>query len=115
MLTTLPNINEMPHQSATQVKNKWGEVARQVIKNGSLAITNHANVEMVILEASIYQELIAQINTLKDKERTALDALTERFNTKLMALQAPDAPNKLNALLQAKGQSSSSPKAGSSY
>jgi len=114
-MNALLNIHEMPHQSATQVKNKWGEVTRQVIKSGSLAITNHANVEMVIIEATIYQKMIDQLQALKKSEITTLDALTERFNTKLQSLQAPNAPNKLTELLQAKGQSSSRPKAGTSY
>ncbi len=108
------NIHEMPHQSATQVKNKWGEVARQVIKSGSLAITNHANVEMVIIEASVYQELVDQLKSLKDKEHSDLEALTERFNQQLQALQAPNAQEKLVELLQIKGKSSR-PKAGASY
>ncbi|MBW8891197.1 MAG: type II toxin-antitoxin system prevent-host-death family antitoxin, partial [Burkholderiales bacterium] len=52
MAAILPNLDELPRQNASQVKNRWGDVVRQVQKTGSLAVTNHSTVEMVLLTAA---------------------------------------------------------------
>ena len=50
MSSPLISIENLPRQNASQVKNKWGEVVRQVRQNGSVAITHHSSVEMVLLD-----------------------------------------------------------------
>lgn len=70
---------------------------------------------MVILEASIYQALLEQVQTLKQQDRSALDALTQRFDASLHSLQDASALNHLNNLMQSKGQSNNRPKAGKSH
>lgn len=112
---TLPNIKDMPSQSASQVKNKWGDVARQVLQSGSLAITSHSTVEMVILNAAVYQQLTEEIQAFKNKDNVAIEALTERFDSKLQILQNPNAAIKISQIVQSKGQSSVRPKAGNTY
>jgi prevent-host-death family protein len=115
MITELPNIQELPRQNASQVKNKWADLVRQVRQSGSVAVTNHSAVEMVLLDASTYQRLSEEIQALKAREQTALDELTSRFNARLAVLQQPDAAQKLKSLFDAKGVLTKRPKAGASY
>lgn len=115
MLTELPNIQELPRQNASQVKNKWADLVRQVRQSGSVAVTNHSAVEMVLLDAGTYQQLTEEIQALKAREQTALDELTSRFNARLAVLQQPDAAQKLKSLFDAKGVLTKRPKAGASY
>ena len=115
MITALLSLEELPRQNASQVKNKWGDVVRQVRQSGSVAITNHAAVEMVLIDAGTYQQLTKDIQALKAREQSVLDELTERFNQRLAVLQQPQAGRKVQALLEAKGKLTRRPKAGASY
>jgi len=115
MLTDLLALDQLPRQNASQVKNKWGDLVRQVRLSGSVAITNHATVEMVLLDAATYQQLTEDMQALKAREQSALDELTERFNTRLATLQQPGAAPKVKALFAAKGKLARRPKAGAAY
>mgnify|MGYP003493936837 CR=1 FL=1 len=111
----LPRLQDMPRQSATQVKNKWGEVLRQVQQSGSVAVTSHSNVEMVMLDAAHYQQLVESLDAHQERERAALDQLTQSFNANLAALQRPDAKLKAAAVFGARGKLVRRPKAGTRY
>jgi prevent-host-death family protein len=115
MLSELPSLEQLPRQNATQVKNKWGDVVRQVQQMGSVAVTSHATVEMVLVDAAAYQKLASEIAALNAREQSVLDALTNRFNTRLAALQQPGAGDKLNAVFAARGKLVRRPKAGASF
>jgi len=115
MITALLSLDELPRQNASQVKNKWGEVVRQVRQSGSVAITNHAAVEMVLLDAETYRRVSNDLQTLKAREASVLDELTQRFNQRLVVLQQPQAGRKVQALLKAKGKLARRPKVGASY
>jgi PHD/YefM family antitoxin component YafN of YafNO toxin-antitoxin module len=115
MLTALPELAALPRHNASHVKNKWADVVRHVHQVGSLAITNHANVEMVLLDAATYQQLHQDIQALNAREQSVLDDLTQRFNDRLAVLQEAAAPGRLDALLAAKGKLRTKPKAGASY
>jgi prevent-host-death family protein len=122
MITPLPDLDELPRQNASQVKNKWGEVVRQVHRAGSVAITNHSAVEMVLLDAATYRDLAARVESLnaslQAREQAALYDLSGRFEARLAALQKPDAAAKAEALFEAKGKLGKAgrrPKAGSAY
>lgn len=115
MLTELPNLDQLPRQNASQVKNKWGEVVRLVHQSGSVAITNHSAVEMVLLDASTYRSLTEEIMALKAREQTVLYDLTDRFNARLEVLHTAGAADKVKALFDAKGKLTKRPKAGASY
>lgn len=115
MISPLPNIADMPHESATTVKNNLREMTKKVIKTGALAITNHSSVEVVMVEASAYQALLEQVQALEETKQPSLAALTERFDENLKNLQQPEAVNQVTAVLQSKGKSTNRPKAGNSY
>ncbi|MEO8296179.1 MAG: prevent-host-death protein [Burkholderiales bacterium] len=115
MITDLPSLDALPRQNASQVKNKWGDVVRMVRQSGSVAVTHHSTIEMVLLDANTYRQLTQDIHALKAREQSALDALTERFNTRLAVLQRPDAAQQVTALFNAKGKLARRPKAGPSF
>jgi PHD/YefM family antitoxin component YafN of YafNO toxin-antitoxin module len=115
MLTALPTLAQLPRQNASHVKNKWAEVVRHVHQVGTLAITNHANVEMVLLDAATYEQLHQDIEAFNAREQSVLDELTRRFNERLSVLQGPEAPRKIDAVLGAEGKLRTKPKAGATF
>ena len=105
MSALLRDLDELPQQNATQVKNKWGDVVRQVQQEGSVAITNHATVEMVMIAANTYRQMTAFMVEITERERKVkLDELERRFDERLAALQQPDARNRLDAMFASKGK-----------
>ncbi|MBK6674294.1 MAG: type II toxin-antitoxin system prevent-host-death family antitoxin [Proteobacteria bacterium] len=61
MATDLQTLDSLPRHSASQVKNKWGEVVRQVNRSGVAAVTNHSTVEMVLMPAAEYDRLRGEL------------------------------------------------------
>ncbi|VTU45414.1 type II toxin-antitoxin system prevent-host-death family antitoxin [Variovorax sp. PBL-E5] len=115
MMTELINLDDLPRQNASQVKNKWGDVVRQVHRTGSVAITNHAAVEMVLLDAATYRQLTQDLLALKAREQSVLDELADRFAARLAVLQQPGTVRNVTALFDAKGRLGKRPKAGASF
>ena len=115
MIAELPQLEDLPRQTASDVKNKWREVMREVRAAGSVAITNHSSVEVVLVTAEAYRQLAASAAALKEREAAVLDQLAAQFHQRLASLQAPDARDKATAVLRRKGQLSTRPKAGTSF
>jgi prevent-host-death family protein len=115
MLALLPELDQLPRQNASHVKNKWAEVVRMVRQEGSVAVTHHSTIEMVLVEASTYRQLTQDLQAMRTREQSALDELTHRFDTHLAALQQPDTPKKVAGLFAAKGRMAVRPKAGASF
>ena len=115
MPTELLSLADLPRQNSSQVKNKWGEVVRQVRQTGGLAITSHSAVEMVLLDAATYQHLTEELGAIKAREQSVLDQLAGRFDARLAVLQAPDAPQRVAALFDSRGKLARRPKAGATF
>lgn len=115
VISELPLLEDLPRQSASDVKNKWREVVREVREAGSVAITNHSAVEVVLVNAEAYRQLAASAAALKEREASVLDQLAAQFTQRLASLQAPDSGDKAAAVLQRKGRLSRRPKAGSAF
>lgn len=118
MSAQLRSLDELPQQNATQVKNKWGEVLRQVQKEGSVAITSHSTIEMVMMAASAYREMVDLFSELMARERKVkLDDLERRFDERLAVLQHPEARSRLDAMIEQRGKLASGkrPVAGESF
>ena len=115
MITELPSLDALPRQNASQVKNKWGEVVRLVHQQGSVAVTNHSTVEMVMLDAATYRRLENAVQALKQREQAALDALNQRFDARLAQLQQAGTAQNVDSLFGAQGQLGSRPKAGDAF
>jgi len=115
MTARLLALDALPRQKSTQVKNKWGDVVRQVHDQGSLAITSHSSVELVMLSAGVYQSLLDTIEKLQARERAELDALSEQFKARLETLQQPQAHDRLARMLASKGKAKKAPIAGKTF
>lgn len=103
------SLDELPQKNATQVKNKWGEVLRQVQREGSVAITSHSTIEMVMMAASAYREMVDLFTELLARERKVkLDDLERRFDERLAVLQHPEARSRLDAMIEQRGKLASS-------
>jgi prevent-host-death family protein len=109
------DIDTMPRQSSTQLKNKWAELVRQVRQSGSIAITNHAKVEMVLVEAGQYREMTVQLDAKRRRDQAVLDELARRFDAELAVLQRPDLHDKIQAMFDADGTVKNRPRAGESF
>jgi len=108
-------INRLPRRNATEVKNKWGDLVREVRARGQVAITQHGKVEMVLLDADHYREMMARIQGVEKRNRTALAELGAEFDRHLATLQAPKARKKAEAAMKSRGRVSPRPKAGMSF
>lgn len=115
VLSKLASLEDLPRQKASEVKNKWADVVRLVHRQGSVAVTNHSTVEMVLLDAATYRQLTAELAALKHREVAVLDELNQRFDTQLAVLQEQDATQKMDKLFAARGRLGNRPKAGASF
>lgn len=115
MAAVWPPLDQLPRQNASQVKNRWGEVVRQVRQSGSVAITHHANVEMVLLDAATYEQLTTDLQALRSREANVLEELGARFDARLAVLQQDDSAGKLDSLFEARGKQRQRPRAGESF
>ena len=115
MLAKLPELEQLRRQTASDVKNKWREVVRGVRETGSVAITNHAEVEVVLVDANTYRKLTEGAAALEARERFVLEQLGADFDKRLAALHQPDAPRKVDAIFASRGKLAKRPKAGAGY
>jgi len=115
MVAVLPMPEDLPSRSASQVKNRWGEVVRQVRESGSVAVTNHSAVEMVLIDTATYRRLAEEVRAARTQEQSVLDELDRGFQARLAALQAPDAASRVDALFGARGKLRQRAKAGASF
>jgi prevent-host-death family protein len=115
MLADLPSLDQLPRQTASDVKNRWREVVREVRESGSVAITNHSAVELVLVDAARYEQLTASAAALKAREESVLEQLAADFDSRLAVLQQPDAARNVAAVFAGKGRLAKRPKAGATY
>jgi prevent-host-death family protein len=115
MIGELPKLDDLPRQTASDVKNRWREVVREVRQTGSVAITNHSSVEVVLVDADAYRQLAASAAALRERETSVLDQLSEQFRQRLASLQAPDAGDQAAAVFRRRGRLGTRPKAGTAF
>lgn len=115
MAAVLPLPEDLPTRSASQVKNRWGEVVRQVRETGSVAVTNHSTVEMVLIDTATYRRLAEDAQAVHARERAALEALDRAFEDRLDVLQHPDAAQRVEDVMASRGRSVKRPRAGASF
>jgi antitoxin (DNA-binding transcriptional repressor) of toxin-antitoxin stability system len=115
MITGVLQLEELPRRNATQVKNKWSDLVREVRASGSVAVTNHDKVEMVVMEAGKYREMATLIEGAKERHQATLAELTAEFDQRLAELKAPKARKLVENALASRGQVMPRPKAGTSF
>ena len=114
-MAVFPQIKDLPQRSATQVKNQWGDLVREVRASGGVAVTHHDKVEMVVVEAGQYREMAALIEGARGRRQAALAELSAEFDQRLAALKAPAARERVEAAMASRGRVTPRPKAGTSF
>lgn len=115
MAAVFPLPEQLPTRSASQVKNAWADVARQVRESGSVAVTNRATVEMVLIDTAAYRQLVEEVAAVRAKEEAGLLRLERAFDARIAALQAPGSRAGVDAVLASRGKLQRAVKAGASF
>lgn len=103
-MSALPSLDRLPRENASRVKNQWADVVRQVQASGSVAVTKHARVELVLLTPDAYTALLQDAQAAQQQAQAQLDALNARFDAQLHSLQTPQAHDALANLFASQGQ-----------
>ena len=112
----LDPLEALPHTPAADVKKLgWRGVMKSVGRTGKVVVTNHNTPEAVILSAQEYGVIQQALQEAAARSEPALDALRQRFDARLAALQAADAGDRLRALMQGPAQLGGEVVAGGSH
>lgn len=115
MTVPLLHIEDLPRRNATQVKNKWGDVIRELRTRGSVAITSHENVEVVMVTPETYRMMMSLVAAAEERRGATLAELAAEFDQHLAGLQKADARERIDAMMESRGHVKPRPKAGPSY
>lgn len=115
MFDDLPRIEELPQRNATQVKNKWADLVRAVRAGGSVAVTQHDRVEMVVMDAATYRKMAALAEQAKERQQVTLAELSAEFDRRLAALKGPETRGRVEAAMATRGRTKRRPKAGMAF
>jgi PHD/YefM family antitoxin component YafN of YafNO toxin-antitoxin module len=112
---TIPSLKTLPQRSATQVTNRWAYVVRDVRKLGSVAITQHNQVEMVVMDAETYQKISAHAEEVRARSEAGLAELSDDFDRRLASLKADGIRDRVEKVMSARGRIKRPAKAGDTY
>lgn len=109
-------IPQLPTAPASTIKREgWKGVMRSLSGVGRLVVTNHNEPEAVILSTQEYDRLIKAARSAANAANDPLQALRDRFDTRLAMLDTPDAGNQLRNLMSNPGALDGKVKVGESY
>ncbi|GGB59448.1 hypothetical protein GCM10011505_45280 [Tistrella bauzanensis] len=113
----LPDLKSLPHQDASQLRDKWDDVVDLVHSTGSVAVASRTDVEadMVLLDADRYEQLVAVVQNLQAREQVRLAEVTADYANQLDVLRQPDVRAKLQSVFDARGRQRVPAKAGQSF
>lgn len=111
----IPSLEKLPQRNATQVKNKWADVVREVRKLGSVAVTQHNQVEMVVMNAETYQKISALAEEARARSEAGLAELSADFDRRLASFKTEGIRDRVESVMSARGRIKRPPKAGATY
>ena len=111
----VPSLEKLPQRNATQVKNKWADVVREVRKLGSVAVTQHNQVEMVVMNAETYQKISALAEEARARSEAKLAELSADFDRRLASFKTEGIRDRVESVMSARGRIKRPPKAGTTY
>lgn len=111
----IPSLEKLPQRNATQVKNKWADVVREVRKLGSVAVTQHNQVEMVVMNAETYQKISALAEEARTRSEARLAELSADFDRRLASFKTEGIRDRVESVMSARGRIKRPPKAGDTY
>lgn len=89
-------LSELPEITASDLKNKFSEVARLTARE-PVAVTRHKRREFVVLTAAQYEEL-------QQSRRAPLDSLAAEFDQLVAKMNTPQARRATASLFAASGK-----------
>jgi len=109
-------LAQLTHAPASDVKKLgWRGLMKTIRSSGKLVVTNHDEPEAVIMSAEEYADLIHAARQTASQTESALEALRQRFDQRLAALQSPDAGDRLRDVMRAGAQLKGKVKVGASH
>ncbi len=109
-------VSQLSRTPASDVKKLgWRGLMRTLETEGTLLVTNHNEPEAVILSVQDYAAFVRLAQQSEATAEAALQALRTRFDARLAALQAPDAGDRLRAVLRQPTRLGGSVKAGTTF
>lgn len=116
MSARFETIAQLATAPASTIKREgWKGVMRLLSRGGRLVVTNHNEPEAVILTTQEYDRLVKAAHSATDAVHDPLQALRDRFDARLKALDAPDAGSRLRDLMRHPGSLDGKVKAGETY
>ena len=115
MATRIRKLEDLPRRNSTQVKNRWSDLVHEVRASGSVAVTSHDRIEMVVVDAGKYREMEALVEEAERGKKNALAELTAEFDRHLASLHDGDTPRRMTSAMAARGRTKARPKAGPSF
>ena len=110
----MQNLDALPQTPASGVKKLgWRGVMKTVRREGKLVITNHDEPEAVILSTEAYAAIAQALQQLESRQEATLEALRQRFDQRLAALQAPGSAKRMRGVMRAPAKLNGALKAGS--
>jgi prevent-host-death family protein len=98
-MSALRELKQLPHAPASDVKKLgWRGMMRTLQREGAVVVTNHNSPEAVLLSIEAYTALQRGAEQGAARMAAELDALRQRFDARLSALQADDAGERLRAV-----------------
>jgi prevent-host-death family protein len=111
----VPSLEKLPQRNAAQVKNKWADVVRDVRKLGSVAVTQHNQIEMVVMSAETYQKIAALAEEARAHSEAGLAELSADFDRRLASFKTEGIRDRVENVKSARGHIKRPRKAGTTY
>ena len=95
-----PLMRDAPQATATQVQKTWRRVLSMVRSSGRVVVTNHGDVEAVVVSRDELERLDREIVDLRERVRAltegpSVDVLREQFLQRLATRDDTDFGNRL--------------------
>jgi PHD/YefM family antitoxin component YafN of YafNO toxin-antitoxin module len=109
-------IEALPRTPASDVKKQgWRGVMRSLMRTGKVVVTNHNQPEAVILSTEAYSAMVQALQAANSNMPSPLDALRQRFDERLAALDSVDAADRMRGLFDQPARLDGKVKAGTGY
>ena len=92
----LTDIESLPEESATALKNKFKEVKQSAARFGAVRITSHRKTTGVYMDVQVFKELLK-----KSAQKDPLAQLNAEFDALYQSMQTADYPDKMDDVFHA--------------
>ncbi|WP_298648414.1 type II toxin-antitoxin system prevent-host-death family antitoxin [uncultured Tistrella sp.] len=106
---------QVPSYSASEARNHWGKLQRDVRRVGRVDVTNHGTVDFVILDIAHYEDLARAAEAGNTKMQAHLENLHAAFDARIAQMQTAEARKAVDDAFAARGRLRTRPKAGTSF